>query len=332
MSELVSAYPTAGGIYWWASKLGGPALGLVHRLVQPDRPGRGHRLGRLRLRHVHERDLRRVRLQPRSTASRRRLLLAGRSCSSWSSWPSTRWSTSSAATSWRVINNISVWWHVVGVAVIVADPDLRPRPAPVVRLRLHRAVQQLRLHATRHVLVLRAAARLPADAVHDHRLRRLARTSPRRPTARRRPRPRASGGRSSTRRSVGYILLLAIIFAATDVDAVNEDAAAARRRRRSSSSALDTGWAKLVLFISTVGQFFCGMTLHDQRLAHDATRSAATARSRAGGIWSQVNRRGSRSTPCIVVAVFALILTAAGAARATRTASRSRSTRSSRSR
>src|SRR2546430_8374997 len=27
MSELVSAYPTAGGIYWWASKLGGPAWG-----------------------------------------------------------------------------------------------------------------------------------------------------------------------------------------------------------------------------------------------------------------------------------------------------------------
>ena len=25
MSELVSAYPTAGGIYWWAGKLGGPA-------------------------------------------------------------------------------------------------------------------------------------------------------------------------------------------------------------------------------------------------------------------------------------------------------------------
>ena len=28
MSELVSAYPTSGGIYWWASKLGGPAHGL----------------------------------------------------------------------------------------------------------------------------------------------------------------------------------------------------------------------------------------------------------------------------------------------------------------
>src|SRR6187431_2214668 len=27
MAELVSAYPTSGGIYWWASKLGGPAAG-----------------------------------------------------------------------------------------------------------------------------------------------------------------------------------------------------------------------------------------------------------------------------------------------------------------
>src|SRR4029077_18842275 len=27
MSELVSAYPTSGGIYWWASKLGGARAG-----------------------------------------------------------------------------------------------------------------------------------------------------------------------------------------------------------------------------------------------------------------------------------------------------------------
>jgi amino acid transporter len=27
MSELVSAYPTSGGIYWWAAKLSGPAAG-----------------------------------------------------------------------------------------------------------------------------------------------------------------------------------------------------------------------------------------------------------------------------------------------------------------
>ena len=50
MAELASAMPTAGGIYYWASKLGGAGLGMVHRLVQPDRPGRGRRVRRLRAR------------------------------------------------------------------------------------------------------------------------------------------------------------------------------------------------------------------------------------------------------------------------------------------
>ena len=27
MSELASAYPTSGGIYWWASKMGGAKAG-----------------------------------------------------------------------------------------------------------------------------------------------------------------------------------------------------------------------------------------------------------------------------------------------------------------
>ena len=35
MGEIASTYPTAGGLYFWASKLGQPRLGLVHRLVQP---------------------------------------------------------------------------------------------------------------------------------------------------------------------------------------------------------------------------------------------------------------------------------------------------------
>ena len=52
MSELVAEYPTAGGIYWFAGKLGGPVwawftgwfnlVGLVG----------GRRLGRLRLRRA----------------------------------------------------------------------------------------------------------------------------------------------------------------------------------------------------------------------------------------------------------------------------------------
>src|SRR4051812_14135392 len=33
MSELVSAFPTAGGPYWWAAKLGGPRRAWVTRRV-----------------------------------------------------------------------------------------------------------------------------------------------------------------------------------------------------------------------------------------------------------------------------------------------------------
>ena len=48
MSELVSAYPTAGGIYWWASKLGGPAWGWFTGWFNLIGLDRDHRLGRLR--------------------------------------------------------------------------------------------------------------------------------------------------------------------------------------------------------------------------------------------------------------------------------------------
>jgi amino acid transporter len=52
MAELVSAYPTSGGIYWWASKLGGPKAGYYTRLAQSDWSP-GHRgLRGVRLRHL----------------------------------------------------------------------------------------------------------------------------------------------------------------------------------------------------------------------------------------------------------------------------------------
>ncbi len=54
MAEIASAYPTAGGLYYWASKLGSPALGLVHRLVQPRRPDRRHRGDRVRARDLRD--------------------------------------------------------------------------------------------------------------------------------------------------------------------------------------------------------------------------------------------------------------------------------------
>ena len=76
-----------------------------------------------------------------------------------------------------LINNISVGWHVLGVAVIIGAPDLRPRPPPERQLRLRRADQQhrlrRRLHQRPRLLVPGPADRLPADDVHADGLRRL---------------------------------------------------------------------------------------------------------------------------------------------------------------
>ena len=56
MSELVSAYPTAGGIYWWAAKMGKPVHGWFTGWLNLIGLDRGHRVGRLRLRDVPEPD------------------------------------------------------------------------------------------------------------------------------------------------------------------------------------------------------------------------------------------------------------------------------------
>ena len=56
MAEIASAYPTAGGLYYWASRLQQQELGLVDRLAQPRRPDLDRRRHQLRGRLLHRRD------------------------------------------------------------------------------------------------------------------------------------------------------------------------------------------------------------------------------------------------------------------------------------
>ena len=201
MAELVSAYPTAGGIYYWASTLGGPKwgwftgwfnlVGLVGVVASVDYGCAQFMNATLSLFGVNL---------------------------GFANWGDTAHVLTETFLLFMVIltlhaliniyssplvalfNNISVFWHVAGVAAIVLVLAFVPGHAPERRLRVHRDDQQLGLRR-RDVLVLRAAARLPADDVHADRLRRVARTSPRRRTARPRPPRRASGARSSGRAS-----------------------------------------------------------------------------------------------------------------------------------
>ncbi len=211
MSELVSAYPTSGGIYWWASKLGGPAAGFFTgwlNLIGLVAVTAGVSYGCATFI-----DLTTARTR---SAVRRRLLadpcVPHLPC------------RSRARVGAEHLQQPSHGSHEQRVRVVarrrrVSDrPDPRPRArsAPVGRLRLHRAVQQLGLlrwqHEQLHVLLRGHSVRIPAHAVHDHRLRRLC------PPLRRDVSASTAAAKGIWRSIFysalgGYILLLAVVFA-----------------------------------------------------------------------------------------------------------------------
>ena len=203
MSELVSAYPTAGGIYWLAGKLGGPVwawftgwfnlIGLVAVVASVDYACATFLNVVLGL---YEVDIFGINFGDEAHILAEIFLLFALILLA----PRDR-STSAARTCSSLINSISVWWHVIGVAVIVVVLIIVPDSHQSVSFVFgHRINNSGFSGAQRHVLVLRPAARLPADPVHDHRLRRLGahlRGDPRRLRIGAR---RESGGRSSTRR------------------------------------------------------------------------------------------------------------------------------------
>ena len=112
-----------------------------------------------------------------------------------------------------LFNGVSVWWHVIGVAVIVII--LFAVPSHHASVSLVFGTPGVRRLRQAHVLVLHAAARLPADDVHDHRLRRLGarlRGDPRRRATRR---PKGIWRSVFYSALVGWIVLMALTFAAT---------------------------------------------------------------------------------------------------------------------
>ena len=301
MSELVSAYPTAGGIYWWAAKHGQADPRLVHRLAQPHRPDRGHRLGRLRLR-----DLPQHHPRPRSsTAGRRRLRQRVRPLRGHPG--AARADQHLRPPASRRLQNVSVWWHVFGAAVVVADPGLRAGQ----RTRASSFVFTETINNSGfygdiggYVLVLRAAAGLPAHPVHDHRVRRLRARVGGDPGASRPP-PGGSGSRSSTRRSAAGSCCWR---------SCSRPPTSSGQRRRAASSApsstaaLTPASAKAVIIISTIGQFFCGMSCVTSmsRMTYAFSRDGP---SPAGDCGRRSTATAPRSTRSSAAALAALVLT-----------------------
>ena len=243
------------------------------------------------------------------------------------------------------MNNVSVWWHVAGATVDRADPDLRARPAP------ERSATSSPSGSTTpaidggddrrpRLLVLRPAVRLPADAVHDHRLRRVARTSRRRPQA------------ASMAAAQGH-LAVDLLLGDRRLDPAAAPSCSRSRATQTATPTTRLGGGGVAVHLRRSrsaptgrpsssssrrsAQFFCATSCMTSCVADDRSRSAVTAPSPARACGRRCPRARVPANAVIMVGGDRAIVTLPALVQVNigtevRRSSRSRSTRSSRSR
>jgi amino acid transporter len=304
MSELVSAYPTAGGIYWWSAKLGGPAwgwftgwfnlLGLIAITASVDYFA-GQFLGIVL--GLYNLDILGLNFGDDQHALRETFILFALILS-LHVFVNIRGSHLVAR-----FNGISVWWHVAGVAVIIAIlvivPDNHASFNEVFTDRINNSgfsqgmfwwyVLPLGFLLTQYTITGFDASAHISEETHG------ADESA----------PKGVWRSVFYSAVIGYIVLLAITFAAADPNAVSEGGGGAPAV---FLSAMSTGWVKLILIIAVIGQLFCGMSCmtSSSRMMYAFSRDGAVPGWR---IWSRVNERRIPFNAVMAVAVLALILT-----------------------
>jgi len=308
MSELVSAYPTSGGIYWWASKMGGPAAGFF--------TGWLNLIGLIAV-----------------TAS------VAYGCATFLDI-----TLSTISDSWAenyslkrvfvlfvvllvlaallnifsghlmaIINNISVWWHVFGVALVIGILVFVPK-----------AHQSLDWVVSGHInnsgydggathgahfwfLVLPLGFLLTQYTITGFDA--SAHLSEETQAA-------SEGAAKGIWRSIaysaigGWLLLLAFLFAVGEpqgvTDAINAGGSAVDTI---FSQALPDGpWHAIILIISTAGQFFCTVACltSASRMTFAFSRDGAIPGS---GIWSKVSASKVPANAVMFVAVIGALIT-----------------------
>src|SRR5215207_518873 len=282
MSELVSAYPTAGGPYWWAAKLGGPAwawftgwfnvIGLIAVVASVDYAAANFASALFNSWSV---DIGVINFA--DSASLREVFVVFAVILALHALINI-YSSHLVA----LFNNISVFWHVAGVVVIIAIlafvPDHHQSFDFVFTDRINNSgfgmggmfwfyVLPLGFLLTMYTITGYDASAHVSEETHDAEM------------------AAARGIWQSVFWSaiIGWFVLLAITFAATDTEA------AAGGAIPIFQSAMSAGAAEIVILISTVGQFFCGMAC----VTSCSRTFYAFSRDRAvpgWQIWSAVNK------------------------------------------
>jgi amino acid transporter len=302
MSELVSRYPTAGGIYWWAARLGGPVwgwftgwfniIGLVAVVASVDYGAAGFLDALLGLYKVNF-------LMDFADSSHILaetfvlfVLILGLHA------VMNIFNTHLLAQ----INNVSVWWHVVGVAVIIGllvfVPDHHQNADFVFTQRFNNSgfgghmywfyVLPLGFLLTQYTITGFDASAHISEETHGA------------------SEAAAKGVWRSIFYSavIGWFLLLAVTFAASNVKAVDDGGGTALAI---FESALTSSAAKIVILIATVGQLFCGAACltSASRMCFAFSRDRGLPGSRS---LSKVNEKGTPRNAVLTMATAALIV------------------------
>jgi amino acid transporter len=294
MAELASAYPTAGGLYWWASKLGGPVwgwftgwfnlIGQVAITAGIDYGAATFTTALLNLLFDYNNDGQHIIYVYAVILALHALLnifnvrLVG------------------------FLNHVSAYWHVVGVIVIAGVLIIVPDKHQSVSFVFTETVNNSGLTGIAFFFVfllgfLQAQytyTGYDASAHMSEETREASRTA-------------ARGVVMSIVVSAiaGYILIMALTFAITDLDAVAESGSFAAVTVL--EQALSPTGVKILLAIAVVGQFFCGMSAitSASRMLYAFSRDRAVPGHR---FWAKLNSRHVPAHAVILIAVLAFIL------------------------
>src|SRR3954451_7327041 len=309
MAELTSAYPTAGGPYWWANDLGGKGwswmtgwfnvvglIGIVSSVAYGAAIFLGTLLG------LYSVDVLGLNFADTNHVLRETWILFALILILYTVV------NIFADRALALLNNISVGWHLIGVAIIIGllifVPD-HHQSAKFVFTERFNSNGAFGLGNTSGlgfwliVLPVGFMLTMYTETGYDASAHTAEETENAAVAA-------AQGVWRAIFYSalIGYVLLLAFLFAATNTGAVDD---AAGFSGAIFTSALDSWAAKLVILIATVGQLFCGAA----GLTSASRTWYAFSRDRAIPGWAvfrRVNRDRVPFNAVIAVSVFSAII------------------------
>ena len=318
MSELVSKYPTAGGIYYWSSDLGGKAWGwftgwfnLIGLVGVTASVVYGSAAFLNTVLQIYGLDLGFINFADTENFLRETfilfvIILALHSLINIFSSPLV-----------AKVNNVSVWWHVFGVAVIIGLLIFVPSQHASFDFVFTQTFNNTGLFngstATAafwfYILPLGFLLTMYTQTGYDASAHVSEETK-----------GAAMGAAKGVWRSVfwagliGWLVLLAITFAVSEdmVPAINGETDGAAFGIGTTSSiltlALSSWAAKMVLIIATVGQFFCGMACltSSSRMCYAFSRDRAVPGHK---FWTRLNHHRVPHFSVLFMAACALVIT-----------------------